>query len=554
MLSSPTLIVDPHIDDRNRIDQEIAELEARLISLRKARNALAPIARLHPEIMQEIFYLVHISSEHKGRGSLLVTWISHKWRELAHHTSSLWSHIDFKRLEWIENALSRSKHRELEFELDCTPRQERDLSPLMSLLLKNISRIRRLVMVSRYGASSQILSESTSEWMAPAPLLVNLQFQRLFLPPRIFSGVCPLLQSLHITSCAIDWHTLPITPGLRELVIQDPNSRTSVEHLVKIFQVIGPGLETLVLEHVFNQDDSIPLPNLQPTQFRFKKLTQLSLVEDTAEEVERLVNRISLPAGGGLGVEVVVSQYGRSKLAEAFVSSRGIEKWPVKYLDISTDNTSITIRISEDWSQMDDCPGDDQITDIQFEISDSRQPSELFPILALSPIHPIKTVVFNGGSYHPRDKTILSYVGTLGTVRKLHLELAFFPTFRSLIEDQAEKIRQKVYNAPERGEAENIVELSVAQSILSFHNLEFLEIFGDPVKGQGLTVTDTSSLQRWLEWRKEFGLPLERFSLVGINVQLPLSWIRTQLRNVVGEVQDREVTEEDPNDPHIDGH
>ncbi|TFK60588.1 hypothetical protein BDN72DRAFT_743061, partial [Pluteus cervinus] len=81
--------------------------------LKFARNALAPITRIHPEILQEIFFLVHYTSEHKGLATLLVTWISHKWRELAHNTSALWSQIDFKNLEWVEAALSRTKNREL---------------------------------------------------------------------------------------------------------------------------------------------------------------------------------------------------------------------------------------------------------------------------------------------------------------------------------------------------------------------------------------------------------------------------------------------------------
>ncbi|TFK69729.1 hypothetical protein BDN72DRAFT_767588, partial [Pluteus cervinus] len=108
---------DHHVDARRRLDEEITQLEARLVSLKLARNGLAPIARLHPEILQEIFTLAHASAEDPAEMSLLITWVSHNWRMLAHHSSALWSYIDFLHVEWIESALSRTKNRELEFDL-----------------------------------------------------------------------------------------------------------------------------------------------------------------------------------------------------------------------------------------------------------------------------------------------------------------------------------------------------------------------------------------------------------------------------------------------------
>ncbi|TFK64937.1 hypothetical protein BDN72DRAFT_801652, partial [Pluteus cervinus] len=191
---------DPHVEIRQKLDEEINQLETRLIKLKLTRNDLAPVTRLHPEILQEIFFLAHYSSERKGKESLLITWVSHKWRELAHNTSALWSQIDFKHPEWVEVALSRTKHRELEITLDGTPRRVRhNFASLIPFTLGNLSRIRKLKITARYARTS--FPVDTPEWLSPAPRLVNLHLRGLTLPPNLFSGTAPCLRSLYLSSC-----------------------------------------------------------------------------------------------------------------------------------------------------------------------------------------------------------------------------------------------------------------------------------------------------------------------------------------------------------------
>ncbi|TFK69719.1 hypothetical protein BDN72DRAFT_767594, partial [Pluteus cervinus] len=100
---------ESYLDAQKAIDTEITQLTARIISLKSARNALAPVSRLHSEVLQEIFFLVHDGSWPKGNGTILVTSISRAWRELAHHTSNLWTYIDLRHPGWIQTAVSRSK-------------------------------------------------------------------------------------------------------------------------------------------------------------------------------------------------------------------------------------------------------------------------------------------------------------------------------------------------------------------------------------------------------------------------------------------------------------
>ncbi|TFK66274.1 hypothetical protein BDN72DRAFT_772230, partial [Pluteus cervinus] len=114
-----TILDDIGASARQQIDEEIASLEARFITLKTTRNALSPIARLHPEVMQEIFVFASQQAffGNSGKTSLLITWICHGWRALAHKTSALWNYIDFLHLPWIETALSRTRDRPLHFSL-----------------------------------------------------------------------------------------------------------------------------------------------------------------------------------------------------------------------------------------------------------------------------------------------------------------------------------------------------------------------------------------------------------------------------------------------------
>ena len=53
-----------HAEAQQNIDNQIAQLEAQIVSLKVARNALTPVSRLHPEILQEILIM---SSRDSGK-------------------------------------------------------------------------------------------------------------------------------------------------------------------------------------------------------------------------------------------------------------------------------------------------------------------------------------------------------------------------------------------------------------------------------------------------------------------------------------------------------
>ncbi|TFK60789.1 hypothetical protein BDN72DRAFT_748420, partial [Pluteus cervinus] len=91
-------------------------LEARILALKTTRNTFTPISSLHPEIIQQIFFLASVElykMNPMGKTALRISWVCQSWRDLALQTSQLWSYIEFLHPTWIETALSRTRQRPL---------------------------------------------------------------------------------------------------------------------------------------------------------------------------------------------------------------------------------------------------------------------------------------------------------------------------------------------------------------------------------------------------------------------------------------------------------
>ncbi|TFK68815.1 hypothetical protein BDN72DRAFT_768745, partial [Pluteus cervinus] len=94
----------------HQIDQEINALEGRILSLRTARNRLAPVSRIPMEVLTEIFSLTQdISDESYGRAALVISWVCQHWREMALGFPALWSCIDLTHIDCVQAFLERSK-------------------------------------------------------------------------------------------------------------------------------------------------------------------------------------------------------------------------------------------------------------------------------------------------------------------------------------------------------------------------------------------------------------------------------------------------------------
>jgi hypothetical protein len=92
-----------------RIDAEIKSLEesvrASVRTLRRRRNALAPISSLPIELIADIFSLLRLPDtslalpildvKNKQLAWMRVAHVCHQWREIALNTPLLWRHVDF---------------------------------------------------------------------------------------------------------------------------------------------------------------------------------------------------------------------------------------------------------------------------------------------------------------------------------------------------------------------------------------------------------------------------------------------------------------------------
>ncbi|TFK69730.1 hypothetical protein BDN72DRAFT_878254 [Pluteus cervinus] len=539
---------DHHVDARRKIDEQITQLEAQLVSLRLSRNALAPIACLHTEILQEIFLFVHVSSdhEHKGKSSLLMTWVSHNWRELAHNTAALWSFIDFAHAEWITAAIGHTKNRGLEIDLDCSWLPRRKLVPFARVCLDNLPRTKNLTIVSTtYNEMTGLPhSEPNPAWVTPAPLLVKLHLQRTFLPSNVFSGTFQSLQFLHLSKCSFDWDTLPVSSSLKELAITDSRSRTAIDTVMKVLHLAGDNLEQLQLEDVFDHQP-VPLPDLD--RHRLQRLKSLKLSESHPGIISSFLARISVPRC--VDISIVSPANGtESDIIHALVSLRNIGNWPVQELKIHYDET-VTISIMEEWEDA----GDDEnfareANDkwegcIELKLSDVGHHDLLLPLFSLFPIDPIKRVLFTGGGKNGWDQTILDYMSRLGTVREVQVDSKFLSTFTDYLHRQLNGI----FAAGPWGQSDAAIKSLVEQTI-TFHNLETIEFDGDPQEEAVLSGWSFEVLRKWSHWRKQGDLTSAKLVISDMTIP-PISWLHELFEGVmefeVIDVTEREGSEED---------
>ncbi|TFK69755.1 hypothetical protein BDN72DRAFT_840017 [Pluteus cervinus] len=546
-MTSPTTQIrfsDPHDDARKKIDEEITQLKTQIVSLKLSRNALAPINRLHPEVLQEIFITVHNSSEHKGKTTLLITWISHNWRDLAHCVSALWGHIDFRHPAWVDASLARAKNSGLDVSLNSALRKPKyDLKPLFPLCIGNLSRIEKLKVTSPVWFRHSMRFESSApEWLIPAPILVHLYFHGLSLPPGLFSGIFPSLESLHISDCHITWDALPVRSGLKELIVKEIHPRTTVDDVVKTLEDIGPGLEVLGLQDVFVP--ATTSDSLSVTRVQLEKLKKVGLQENEAFLITPLLNRLSFP--GCINVEITTKQWPDSDFVQSLVSARNIESWPIDHLHIKIRQNSTKFCIVEDWSKQEGFTNKraDNRTHIQFEALTHEVPSELMPVLDFLPIRSVRFVFFSGGLFRLQALTFLNFLGTLGTIDFLSFEAPYFATFMSWIQERDEMLSAIVDKDGELDEVIDKEMIVTAQKTVVFHNLQTLEVCGDPLTQtrDQFTCDDALAVKKWLTWRKRLHLQVAKLEINEMSTP-SISWLIGLYDGLVGAFGRRDVTE-----------
>ncbi|TFK69745.1 hypothetical protein BDN72DRAFT_959351 [Pluteus cervinus] len=588
MSPSPHALAFPDISAsaRQKIDDEIAHLEARIATLRTTRNTLTSFARLHNEVIQEIFILAsgdpmdglqETEDEEPedisiGIASLRISWVCRSWRELAHQTSELWNYIDFIHPTWVEAALSRTRNRWLYFSLFLPSNYHDNPDRLASLCLRNLPRICRLYIHSEWDSELDIFTRLSPLWVTPAPLLVDLNLGSVSLPQNLFSGTFPSLRQLSLRNCEFGWEWLPIQANLRSLYISSPVVRISAEELLAKLQGLLSEMEDLALQSVLLPTVLVIPHSLQSTHVRqqLAKLTSLHLMDENASPVNFMLNHFSLPSY--LDHLTVVTHEGMDQLGtvEALVSCRGLEKWPVNGLHIILEEESIRIITVLEWNSAATLPSAEDVDEarvlavpesashpskssyISLTVEMFEDFSDIRHLLDILPLSPIKELNLDGGHLNDYGPHLTDHFDEQGGVERLRINVSYLPTFTGVIYMQNRGIRNitRYDNGPGvPGEEPLDAETEdLCRFVLHFDHLTTLEYYGrygfmDEDKEELIFArVYYMMLWEWLKWRRTVGLGLKKLVFQNMHIP-PREYLRALYDGVVDEVEFGRVEE-----------
>ncbi|TFK60549.1 hypothetical protein BDN72DRAFT_850437 [Pluteus cervinus] len=255
--------MDKFSDRRSQLDVEICDLEARLLSLRKARNDIAPINQLPIELLIKIFGSL---GGIKGRAKeiLRLTWVSHYWREIATTCPGLWAILDNSNVKegCIDTWLMRSKTSPLSVRiLNLLERHHRYLQVVLSPPI-HITSLR----LSRHHSTPDNLERIWTMTNLPS---IRLLFLKGFKIPNLVVTSTPNLHVLLLEQCDLDIAsalTAYSSAPLRELSIISPIQLIDPSTLLERLGDIS-NLNTLILigavsEQLHPNTQDVSIPNL----------------------------------------------------------------------------------------------------------------------------------------------------------------------------------------------------------------------------------------------------------------------------------------------------
>ncbi|KZP32580.1 hypothetical protein FIBSPDRAFT_479348 [Athelia psychrophila] len=213
---------------RLKLLAELDDLDAQARAVLLERNILhnldAPTSDIPDELLVMLFEAdedMHLSQGLEPHFGALVSHVSHRWREIALATPTLWSRVRFvvgkrKSLEQFYLYLSRSKLAPVDIYIDL--RQMRLRQDLLQAIANHMGHCRRLCIENVERESLQRFLECTSH--QPAPVLAFLKIGAFLniessnLAPYSFSGplfasAAPRLRILHMNALELNTIQIP---------------------------------------------------------------------------------------------------------------------------------------------------------------------------------------------------------------------------------------------------------------------------------------------------------------------------------------------------------
>ncbi|TFK69750.1 hypothetical protein BDN72DRAFT_959355 [Pluteus cervinus] len=504
-----------------KIPNEIDQLQGRILTCKSTRNALVPIAQLHDELLQDIF-IAASRTWSGGQVALLVSWICRSWRKLAIQTSTLWSYINFDHPEWVQTALSRTRDHELEFSHSFLLEYPRKFDDQVPIWIENLHRIKGFTLTAFSMQGMQGNFSLGPAWVTPAPCLVELSLDRITLPPNIFSRTCHSLKSLRLTSCTFTWDSIPANPGMTNVSIEGPSVRVPVNNLMTKLRIIAPTLHELCLSDVLLPSPVMSSGFLEP-RTPLQHAVLFKLAESHGDPVARLLDQISLPELTNIIVEVSGGTLeDQIATARALVGCRGLESWPVTYLKVDLDEDGVAFHMTEEWEEIIEGTEivDETSVSLGLHLSGDHSKSSLLSAFNVLPLQPIDALRFEGDdSDHEAEH--LEYFTGHTTVQWLEVSVTVVPAFVQAIQRQNHQLREiaNIDGIPEVHLVLNEQTTELGLEIMMFPQLQELCLDGNVFGERELGIGHYMELREWLVWRSIFGLRL--FSLVLVKLRMP---------------------------------
>jgi hypothetical protein len=302
---------------RCNIDNSIVNLlqstHDALLSLRRTRNVLAPVSRLPPELLLQIFLACRdlcadsappnkprVGASADRDAWLALTQVSHQWRQVALKAPMLWNHIDLINAQSSARAEQRAALVPLTLRSDLV--SSGSLAAAQAFFAANLGRTRRIDLRLR----PRQLEDLVPALSAPAPVLASLNLRvelpmgartTYELPDALFGAQrAPKLAALSLYGCSFAEGSLHLA-GLTSLSLsQRPSSaRMSAQGLLDLL-ARNRGLVSLTLEHVLPAFAAQGVEEVQAEMAVALPALRSLRVEDIVESCTTLLSVLIIPS------------------------------------------------------------------------------------------------------------------------------------------------------------------------------------------------------------------------------------------------------------------
>ncbi|KAF9054160.1 hypothetical protein BJ165DRAFT_1399440 [Panaeolus papilionaceus] len=313
---------------RAQLDNHIADLECALQIAKAERNGLAPISKLPPEVLSQIFLIIRDADPENRPGdqskylwsNLKVSHICQDWRQVAYGCAQLWSVVNFTSVDMALQCIKLSKQTPLRLivpSLDFRSSKGGEGIQDLSEVIRTESHRLHSIKVPCKKSSRHIWNNRLPGLLATLtyvfmPALQTFEFwpkdepcptRAHHLSPEFLTGIAPQLQHLKLRQMHLPWTSPLFSSGLTTLVLEAGSTSTSTS--IEFFNALKrmSALSILKIDNLpedltnFSSAVTVQLP----------RITELE-IRSSFELCTSLLGHIVIPLSANIRVIVDVLQ------------------------------------------------------------------------------------------------------------------------------------------------------------------------------------------------------------------------------------------------------